>query len=58
MEFNFLRERIDRILHLISESYKVIDGPKKGPKGLTVVLEKGVLEPPKPDVNKDQQIIH
>lgn len=40
MEFNFLRERLERILRLVSEEYKTVDGPKKGPKGLTLVLEK------------------
>ncbi len=40
MEFNFLRERLERILRLVSEEYKVVDGPKKGPKGLTLILEK------------------
>ena len=37
---SFLKERMDRLLHFISEEYKVIDGPKKGPKGLTVIIEK------------------
>lgn len=40
MEFNFLKERLERILKLISEEYKIADGPKKGPKGLTLILEK------------------
>ncbi len=40
MDFNFLRTRMDRILHLITEEYKVADAPKKGPKGLTVTIEK------------------
>jgi len=40
MEFNFLKERLERILRLVSEEYKVVDGPKKGPKGLTLILEK------------------
>lgn len=41
---NFLKTRLDRILHLVSEDYKVTDGPKKGPKGLSVVLERGTRE--------------
>ena len=41
LEQNFLKSRLDRILFLISESYRVTDGPKKGPKGLTVILERG-----------------
>ncbi len=37
---DFLKERMDRILILITENYKIADGPKKSPKGLTVILEK------------------
>jgi len=40
MEINFLKERMDRVLHLITEDYKIADGPKKSPKGLTMILEK------------------
>ncbi len=40
MDFNFLKERMERILHLISEEYRIADSPKKSPKGLTVVIEK------------------
>jgi translation initiation factor IF-3 len=40
MEFNFLKERMERILHLITEEYKITEAPKKGLKGLTVVIEK------------------
>lgn len=40
MDFNFLKERMERILHLITEEYKIADPPKKSPKGLTVVIEK------------------
>ena len=40
LEKTFLSERLERILHLITEEYKVADGPKKSPKGLTVVIEK------------------
>lgn len=36
----FLRERLDRILHLITEEYKVSESYKRGPKGITVTLEK------------------
>ena len=42
MDFNFLKTRLDRILHLITEEYKISDPPKKGPKGLTVTIEKAV----------------
>jgi translation initiation factor IF-3 len=40
MEFNFLKERMERILHLLTEEYKIADSAKKSPKGLTIVIEK------------------
>ena len=40
MEFNFLKERMDRIFRLITTEYKVAEAPKKGPKGLSAVIEK------------------
>ena len=40
MKFDFLKERLERILRLVSEEYKIADGPKKSPKGLTIILEK------------------
>jgi translation initiation factor IF-3 len=39
LEFNFLKERLERILKLITEDFKS-DEPKKTPKGLSVMLEK------------------
>ena len=41
MEPKFLEERLSRILNLISEDYKVAEEPKKSPKGLTIVIERG-----------------
>ena len=40
MEQNFLKERIDRFLRLISEDHKVADDVKKSPKGLTITIER------------------
>lgn len=40
MKIDFLKERMERILRLITTSYKIADGPKKSPKGLSVVLER------------------
>jgi translation initiation factor IF-3 len=40
MEFNFLKERLERVLKLITVEYKIADSPKKGPKGLTTIIEK------------------
>ena len=48
MDFKFLTERLDRILKLITEKYKVAEAPKKGLKGLTMVIEKS---------NENKQII-
>lgn len=40
MDERFLRERLDRVLHLITEEYKISDAYKRGPKGLTTTIEK------------------
>ncbi len=40
MDDRFLRERLDRLLHLITEDYKISDPYKRGPKGLTTTIEK------------------
>ncbi len=40
MDFNFLKERLERILKLITVEYKVAQAPLKGPKGLTTIIEK------------------
>jgi translation initiation factor IF-3 len=40
MDIKFLNERLDRILKLITEKYKITESAKKGPKGLTLVIEK------------------
>lgn len=40
MDEVFLRERLDRLLHLITENYKISDNYKKSPKGLMVTIEK------------------
>lgn len=39
-EKDFLEERMNRVLHFVSEPYTIADGPKKSPKGLTAILEK------------------
>jgi hypothetical protein len=41
MDEKFLKERLDRVLHLITEEYKVSDSYKRGPKGLMITIEKG-----------------
>lgn len=40
MDEKFLRERLNRVLHLITEDYKISDSYKKGPKGLFITIEK------------------
>lgn len=40
MDEKFLRERLDRVLHFITEEYKVAENYKKGPKGLNLTIEK------------------
>ncbi len=41
-EIGFKKERLDRILNLISEEYRVSGEPTKSPKGLTILLERAV----------------
>jgi translation initiation factor IF-3 len=58
MEFNFLKERLERFLAIIPESYKIADEIKKSPKGLSVAIERDaskkaqVKTGPKPEVIK------
>ncbi len=40
MDIKFLKERMDRVLKLITEEYKVADEAKKSPKGLSIIIEK------------------
>ena len=50
MEFKFLKERLERFLAVIPEHYRIAEDIQKGPKGLSVVLERDVAKknaPPK-----------
>ncbi len=40
MEFDFLKDRLERFLAIIPESYKIADEIKKSPKGLSVAIER------------------
>lgn len=40
MEFEFLKERLERFLAIIPESFKIADDIKQSPKGLAVVIER------------------
>jgi translation initiation factor IF-3 len=48
MDFDFLKERLERFLAIIPESYKIADEVQKGPKGLTVTLERDRTAAKKP----------
>jgi translation initiation factor IF-3 len=37
---DFLNERMERLLKLITEEYKIAEAPQKGPKGITITIEK------------------
>ncbi len=40
MDMKFLQERMERVLKLITEEYKIADPAKKSPKGLSIIIEK------------------
>lgn len=40
MQDSFLKDRLDRVLHLITENFKIAEDFKKGPKGPTITIEK------------------
>ena len=40
MDEKFLKDRLYRVLHLITENYKVAEDYKRGPKGPIITLEK------------------
>lgn len=40
MDKNFLNERLERLLKLITEEYKISEPAQKGPKGITITIEK------------------
>lgn len=40
MDLNFLKERLERLLKLVTIEYKVAQDVTKGPKGLSIVIEK------------------
>lgn len=42
MADQFLKERLERILHLISEDFKIAEPYKKGPKGPIITIEKAL----------------
>ena len=40
MDMNFLKERLDRVMKLVTVEYKIAQDVVKGPKGLSLVVEK------------------
>lgn len=56
---DFQKERLERVLQLISEPFKIADEFKKGPKGLMVTIErdnkKKVEEKPKKDTSSKEE---
>ncbi len=40
LDRNFLKPRIERILPLITENCKVVEGPKSGPTGINIIIER------------------
>jgi len=40
LEKDFLENRLKRVLVLVTTPFRIADGPKKSPKGLTVIMEK------------------
>ena len=46
MEFNFLKERLERFLAIIPEGFKIAAPIAKSPKGLSVALERDPSKKP------------
>ena len=40
LDRTFLQSRFGRLLKLVVEEHKIVDGPRSGPKGLSIVVEK------------------
>ncbi len=40
MDINFLKERMERILKLVTVDYKIAQDVVKGPKGLSIIIER------------------
>lgn len=44
MDIKFLKERLERILKLVTEPYKISEEAKKGPKGMAMVIERDTVK--------------
>lgn len=40
LDKDFLKGRLERIIHLISEQYKILQDIKKGPRGVFIIIER------------------
>jgi translation initiation factor IF-3 len=47
MEFDFLKERLERFLAIIPEGFKLAEEIRKSPKGLSVTIERDLTKKPK-----------
>jgi len=54
MEFEFLKERLQRFLAIVPKSYKIADEIKKSPKGLSVVIERDTAKKTAPKLPKTE----
>jgi translation initiation factor IF-3 len=51
----FLKERLERMLRLLTEDYKIADEAKKSPKGLSIIIEKASAKAVKKIENQEGQ---
>src|SRR6185295_13684009 len=54
MEFNFLKERLERFMAIIPESYKIADEIRKSPKGLSIAIERDTQGKKKPESKRPE----
>lgn len=40
LDKNFLKERLERLLNLLTEDYKIASAPEKSPKGMSTIIER------------------
>jgi translation initiation factor IF-3 len=55
MEFNFLKERLERFLAVIPGGYKIAESIQKGPKGLSITIERDPSKKPQTPRGKISQ---
>lgn len=55
MEFNFLKERLERFLAVIPEGFKIAEPIAKSPKGLSVSLERDKTKPTKQSTERSKE---